>query len=83
MRLPEVREAMHSMADRLEAKGEAAEAVSLRKLAEETRRRSPIARAARTAKQVTPAKVAEVWDCWTRHPDWTFRRIGYETGVDQ
>lgn len=82
MRMPEVRQAMLDMAKRLRMKGEAAEAAALAKLADETRRRSPVHRARRTARTISPAVISDVWACFHANPDWSFRRIGQHVNVD-
>lgn len=83
MTLPEVREAMFELAKKLSDAGLTGFASGLTQLAEETRRRSPIQRAAATARPITPAIRKEVRRTARAHPDWSLRKIGQHCGVDQ
>ncbi len=83
MKLPDVREEMHKMASDLQTMGLGKFATKLAKLAEETRRRSPVKRAPPRANSMTDEVKELIRRTARDYPHASLREIGRRCNVDQ
>jgi len=82
MKLPDIRQELHKIAHDLAVAGLSENAKRLAYLAEQTKRRSPVKRAAPRAKMMTDEVRARVQETARIHPGWSNREIGLHCGVD-
>lgn len=72
--IPQIRDEMHELADKHNIP-------RLHELAEETRRKPPVTRAAPRSRKMTPALRREIIHVHRQHPDWTQQQIAVAVGV--
>lgn len=82
MRLPEIRDRLHVLADDLAAAGMGDKAATLRTLADETKRRRAVRRA-RPKLAMTDQTRDRIRDVARAFPDWSMFEIGRACGVNQ
>lgn len=83
MRLPEIRDRLHVLADDLAAAGMGDKAATLRTLADETKRRRAVRRTRAKAHLVTDQTRDRIHTLARANPDWSMFEIGEACGVNQ
>lgn len=83
MRLPEIRDRLHVLADDLAAAGMADKAATLRALADETKRRRAVRHTRAKSRPVTTETRDRIHALARANPDWSMIEIGEAVGVNQ